>query len=87
MNTEPGAGPPPVSFQAIFFSIKPRLPKGGMPKAQVALLCPCGSPKTICVMKNSEKSLQEFASQVINVSQQSQVKGGDDIIIEDAVNT
>ena len=36
-------------------------------------------------MKNSKKSLQEFLSQAINAEQQKQVKGGEDIIIEDVV--
>ena len=47
---------------------------------------PLGGPKTICVMKKGKKSLQEFLLQVINVEQQAEVKGGEDIIIQDVVN-
>lgn len=37
-------------------------------------------------MKKGKKSLQEFLLQTINVVQQEEVKGGEDIIIEDIVN-
>ena len=49
----------------------------------MAMLCPFGSPKIICVMKKNEKSLQEFLPQLINAKQQKQLKGGEDIVIQD----
>lgn len=54
----------------------------------MAMPCPTGSPKTICVMKKNKKSLQEFLPRLIDNKQQEQIKGGEDtIVIEDIVNT